>query len=196
MHDEDGKLVFPAVFLPVAESTGLIAAIDRWLLERVVDLLRERPEERYAIRLSAATLTDPSAGASAIGALRRERDVAERLIVEMVGADGSLSQRSTAHRLTECGCRLLLLGGGMPAGSLHYARSLPLWALKIHGSFTRDIEASERDFAVVRAFADASHALGIRSIAEFVETPSAAEALRAAGIDWGQGFHFGRPGPV
>jgi PAS domain S-box-containing protein len=196
MHDEDGKLVFPAVFLPVAESTGLIADIDRWLLERVIDLLRERPGEHFAIRLSAATLTDPTAGESAIGVLSQERDVAERLIVEMVGADRSLSQRSTAHRLTACGCRLLLLGTGMPSGSLHYARSLPLWAQKIHGSFTRDIEASASDRAVVRAIGDASRALGIRSIAEFVETAPAAEALRAAGIDWGQGFLFGRPGPV
>jgi EAL domain-containing protein (putative c-di-GMP-specific phosphodiesterase class I)/GGDEF domain-containing protein len=196
MHDEDGKLVFPAVFLPVAESTGLIAAIDRWLLERVIELLRERPDERFAIRLSAATLTEPSAGESAIGVLRRERDIAERLIVEMVGADGSLSQRSTAHRLSACGCRLLLLGAGMPSGAMHYARSLPLWAVKIHGSLTRDVEASDSARALVRAIGDATRAIGVRSIAEFVETASAAEALREAGIDLGEGFHFGRPGPV
>jgi PAS domain S-box-containing protein len=196
MEDEDGKLVFPAVFLPVAESTGLITAIDRWLLERVIDLLRERPDEHLAIRLSAATLTDPTAGESAIAVLRRERDVAERLIVEMVGTDGSFSQRSTAHRLTDCGCRLLLLGASVPSGAMHYARSLPLWAQRIHGSFTRDVEDSDRARAVVRALADALRALDIRSIAEFVETPSASAALRDAGIDWGQGFHFGRPGPV
>jgi EAL domain-containing protein (putative c-di-GMP-specific phosphodiesterase class I) len=196
MHDEDGKLVFPAVFLPVAESTGLIAGIDRWLLDRVLGLLRERPDERYAIRLSAATLADPTAGDAAVATLRGERDLAERLVVELVGADGSQPQRSTAHRLAECGCRLLLLNFGMAYGSLHHARSLPLWATKIHGSFTRDIVASERDRAVIRSIAQVARALGITTIAEFVETPAAAETLRELGIDDGQGFHFGRPGPV
>ena len=72
MHDEDGKLVFPAVFLPVAESTGMITAIDRWLLRRVRDLLVERPDERFAIRLSAATLGDRAARG------RRRRPAAPR----------------------------------------------------------------------------------------------------------------------
>jgi PAS domain S-box-containing protein len=196
MHDEDGKLVFPAVFLPVAESTGLISAIDRWLLERVRDLLRERPGERFAIRLSAATLADSTAGDAAVALVSDQRDIAERLVVELVGADGSLPQRSTAHRLAECGCRLLLLNFGMAYGSLHHARSLPLWATRIHGSFTRDIEASEADRAVIRAIAECAKVLGIATIAEFVETPGAAEALRQLGVDWGQGFHFGRPGPL
>jgi len=196
MHDEDGKLVFPAVFLPVAESTGLISAIDRWLLERVRDLLRERPDERFAIRLSAATLADSTAGDAAVALVRGQRDIAERLIIELVGADGSLPQRSTAHRLVECGCRLLLLNFGMAYGSLHHARSLPLWATKIHGSFTRDIEASEPDRAVIRAIAECAKALGIATIAEFVERPGAVAALRELGVDWGQGFHFGRPGPL
>jgi PAS domain S-box-containing protein len=196
MYDEDGKLVFPAVFLPVAESTGMISAIDRWLLERVRELLRERPDERFAIRLSAATLADSTAGDAAVALVRDQRDVAERLIIELVGTDGSLPQRSTAHRLAECGCELLLLNFGMAYGSLHNVRSLPLWATRIHGSFTRDVEASETDRAVVRAIAQAAKALGIATIAEFVETETAAQELRTLGIDFGQGFHFGRPGAV
>jgi PAS domain S-box-containing protein len=196
MHDEDGKLVFPAVFLPVAESTGLIAGIDRWLLDRVLGLLRERPGEHFAIRLSAATLADPAAGEAAIARLREDRELAERLVIELVGTDGSQPQRSTAHRLADCGCRLLLLNFGMAYGSLHHARSLPLWATKIHGSFTRDIEVSESDRAVIRAIAEAARALGITTIAEFVESAATAETLRDLGIDDGQGFHFGRPGPV
>jgi EAL domain-containing protein (putative c-di-GMP-specific phosphodiesterase class I) len=196
MHDEDGRLVFPAVFLPVAESTGLITAIDQWLLRRVRDLLHERPDERFAIRLSAATLGDPSAGDAAIALLRDDRAVAERLIVEIIGAEGSMRLRSTAHRLAECGCRLLLLNFGMAYGSLHHARNLPVSAVKIHGTFTRDIEAGERDRALIRAIADSARALGVTTIAEFVETQAVADVLRTLGVECGQGFHFGRPGPV
>jgi PAS domain S-box-containing protein len=196
MRGDDGKLVFPSVFLPVAESTGLIAAIDRWLLEHVRDLLRERPGERYAIRLSAATLADPAAGDAAVALLRGESATAERLTIEMAAGDASLPQRSTAHRLAECGCRLLLLNFGMAFGSLHHARKLPLSALKIHGSFTRDIEESERDRVIIRAVAECARALGVTTIGEFVESPVVAATLRDLGVDCGQGFHFGRPGPV
>jgi PAS domain S-box-containing protein len=196
MHDEDGKLVFPAVFLPVAESTGLITAIDRWLLRRVRDLLHERPDERFAIRLSAATLGDRSAGDAAVSLLRNDRDAAERLIIEILGAEGALPLRSTVHRLAQGGCKLLLLNFGMAFGSLYHARSLPVSALKIHGSFTRDIEAAERDRALIQAITHSASALGVTTIAEFVESAAVADLLRELGVECGQGFHFGRPGPV
>ena len=196
MHDEDGRLVFPAVFLPVAESTGLITAIDRWLMRRVRDLLSERPSERFAIRLSAATLADRSAGDAAVELLGSDRDAAERLTVEIVGAEGSLPLRSTTQRLARSGCRLLLLNFGMAFGSLHNARTLPVSGLKIHGSFTRDIATNERDQRLVGSIADSARALGVMTIAEFVETAEVAEVVRTLGVDCGQGFFFGRPGPV
>jgi PAS domain S-box-containing protein len=196
MHDEDGKLVFPAVFLPVAESTGLITAIDRWLLQRVRDLLRERPGERFAIRLSAATLGDRSAGDAAVALLRDDRDAAERLIIEILGAEGALPLRSTVQRLAQSGCKMLLLNFGMAFGSLYHARSLPVSALKIHGSFTRDIEAADRDRALIHAITKSASALGLTTIAEFVESAAVADLLRELGVECGQGFHFGRPGPV
>jgi len=196
MHDEDGKLVFPAVFLPVAESTGMITAIDRWLLRRVRDLLVERPDERFAIRLSAATLGDRATGDAAVDLLRRDRGVAERLTIEIVGAENPLPLRRTAHRLAQSGCRLLLLNFGMAFGSLYHARSLPVSAVKIHGSFTRDVEAVERDRALIRAVTASAGALGVTTIAEFVESQATADLLLELGVDCGQGFHFGRPGPV
>jgi PAS domain S-box-containing protein len=196
MHDEEGKLVFPAVFLPVAESTGMIIAIDRWLLRRVRDLLHERPGERFAIRLSAATLGDRATGDAAVELLRGDRDVAERLIIEILGAENALPLRRTAHRLVECGCRLMLLNFGMAFGSMYHARSLPISAVKIHGSFTRDIEASERDRALIRAVTEMARALGVTTIAEFVESRAVAGLLRELGVNCGQGFHLGRPGAL
>ena len=84
----------------------------------------------------------------------------------------------------------------MAFGSLYHARSLPVSAVKIHGSFTRDIEAVERDRALVRAVTASAGALGVTTIAEFVESQATADVLLGLGVDCGQGFHFGRPGPV
>jgi PAS domain S-box-containing protein len=196
MHDDEGKLVYPAVFLPVAESTGLILDIDRWLLRRALDLLRERSGERFAIRLSAATLTDRAASGRAAEVLAAEPALAARLIVEIVGAEAPVQLRAAANRLRECGCDLVLLNFGMAFGSLSDAKMLPVSAIKIHGSFVRDIETNEQDRAVIRAIADAARAYDRTTIAEFVESAEVAAVLRELGIDQGQGFHFGRPGPV
>jgi EAL domain-containing protein (putative c-di-GMP-specific phosphodiesterase class I) len=174
----------------------MITAIDRWLLRRVRDLLVERPDERFAIRLSAATLGDRATGDAAVDLLRRDRGVAERLTIEIVGAENPLPLRRTAHRLAQSGCRLLLLNFGMAFGSLYHARSLPVSAVKIHGSFTRDVEAVERDRALIRAVTASAGALGVTTIAEFVESQATADLLLELGVDCGQGFHFGRPGPV
>lgn len=196
MHDDDGKLVYPAVFLPVAESTGLILDIDRWLLRRVLVLLRERPSERFAVRLSAATLTDRIAAGRAAELLGADPDAASRLIVEIVGVEAPVQLRSAATQLRECGCDLVLLNFGMSFGSLYHAKMLPVSAIKLHGSFIRDIEDSEKDRAVIRAIAEAAHAYDRVTIAEFVESAELAEILRELGVDQGQGFYFGRPGPV
>jgi PAS domain S-box-containing protein len=196
LHDDDGKLVSPSVFLPVAESSGLIVDIDRWLLHRAMDLLRAHPGRRFAIRISAATLHDRRAGDAAVEILSADRDAAQRLLVEIVGAEAPLGLRSTAHRIREVGSRLLLLNFGLAFGSLHHARSLPISALKIHGSFVRDAERDDRELAVIRAIAEVARVYGVATIAELVETRELAHALRRAGVDYGQGFFFGRPEPV
>jgi EAL domain-containing protein (putative c-di-GMP-specific phosphodiesterase class I)/GGDEF domain-containing protein len=196
MHDDEGKLVYPAVFLPVAESTGLILDIDRWLLRRVLELLRERPAERFAVRLSAATLTDRASSDRAAELLAAEPEATRRLVIEIVGAEAPLQMRAAANQLRECGCDLVLLNFGTALGSLYHAKTLPVSAIKIHGSFIRDVEDSETDRAVIRAITEAAHAYDRITIAEFVESAELAEIVRGLGVDQGQGFHFGRPGPV
>jgi PAS domain S-box-containing protein len=196
LRDDAGKLVFPSVFLPVAESSGLIVDIDRWLLRRAIDLLREHPARRFAVRLSPATVLDRGAGDAAVAILAEDPDAAKRLIVEIVGAEAPLGMRSTVHRIRACGPQILLLNFGLAFGSLHHARTLPITAIKVHGSFVRGIERDEADRLVIAALAQMSRALGVATIAETVESETLAEALREAGIDYGQGFFFGRPEPV
>ena len=104
--------------------------------------------------------------------------------------------RSAATRLRACGCDLVLLNFGMSFGSLYHAKTLPVSAIKLRGSFVRDIEDSEKDRAVIRAIAEAAHAYDRITIVEFVESGELAEILRELGVDQGQGFFFGRPGPV
>jgi EAL domain-containing protein (putative c-di-GMP-specific phosphodiesterase class I) len=196
MLDEDGKLVFPSVFLPVAENSGLIVDIDRWLLRRAIALLSAHPEQRLAIRLSAASIMDRRAGDIVVGILAEDPDAAGRLIIEIVGAEAPLGMRSAVNRIRGCGAQVLLLNFGLAFGSLHHARTLPITAIKIHASFIRGADQDVRVRLILKAVADISRILGVATIAELVETEELAAALRDTGVDYGQGFFFGRPTAV
>jgi PAS domain S-box-containing protein len=196
MLDDDGKLVFPSAFLPVAENSGLILEIDRWLIRRAIALLNAHPGRRFAIRLSAASLMDRRAGDGVVELLAGDPEAARRLIVEIAGAEAPLGMRTTVNRIHGCGTQILLLNFGLAFGSLHHARTLPIAVIKIHGSFIRDAEDDVRLRLVLKGVADLSRSLGVATIAELVETEELATALRETGIDYGQGFFFGRPAPV
>lgn len=196
LRDDDGRLVYPSMFLPAAESTGRIIDIDRWLLRHAIDLLHRHPDRRFAIRLSAATVMNRVAAETATAMLEANRDAAERLIVEVTGADAPIGLRRTARQLRRCGCELLLLNFGLAFGSLQHARTLPISALKIHGSLVRDAQEDERDRAVLTAVAGLARLLGVITVAELVETAEAAEMLRRSGVDCAQGFFFARPQPL
>jgi PAS domain S-box-containing protein len=196
MLDEDGRLVFPSVFLPVAENSGLILEIDRWLLRRTITLLKAHPGGRFAIRLSAVSVIDRRAGEIVAGILAEDPDAARRLIVEIVGAEAPLAMRRTVERIRARGSQILLLNFGLAFGSLHHARTLPITAIKIHGSFVRGADQDVSVRHVIKAVADMARFLGVATIAELVESAELAAALRDAGVDYGQGFFFGRPSPV
>jgi EAL domain-containing protein (putative c-di-GMP-specific phosphodiesterase class I) len=148
------------------------------------------------MRLSAVSVIDRRAGEIVAGILAEDPDAARRLIVEIVGAEAPLAMRRTVERIRSCGSQILLLNFGLAFGSLHHARTLPITAIKIHGSFVRGADEDIRVRHIVKAVADLSRFLGVATIAELVESAELAAALRDAGVDYGQGFFFGRPSPV
>lgn len=200
MLDEHNELIMPSGFLPTADRFGLSAEIDKWVIVNAIDTLiaqrREMPNLRYSINLSGQTLTDPgicdlilqklvSTGLSA-DALTFE--VTETVaIADMAAAEAFLS------RLQQIGCRTALDDFGSGMASFAYLKDLPVDCVKIDGRFVKNLATSEVDQAMVKAMNEIAHALGKQTVAEFVENEQSFQLLVEYGVDYGQGYHLGRP---
>lgn len=201
MREEDGTIVAPGVFLPIAERFGLIGAIDRWVIGEAIRLCGEPRaiDLPFEINLSGRSLGDPElleyierqilAGAVDPASLVFE-------ITETAAIANMDEAQRFAYRLAGLGCRFALDDFGAGFGSFSYLKYLPLDMIKIDGDFIAHLPESPIDQRMVRAMVEVARGLGLQTIAEFVGNADTVRLLRDYGVDYGQGFHLGRPRPV
>jgi len=203
MLDDNGGLIMPGGFLPTAERFGLSLDIDRWVITNAIETLAEQreilPELCYTINLSAQTLNTPAICDLIQDKLRATGLDPAALIFE-VTETAAISDLNAAvallTRLRAIGCRTALDDFGSGMSSFAYLKELPVDIVKIDGRFVKHIATSAVDKAMVRAMNDIAHALGKETIAEFVEDEAAFQILIELGVDYGQGYHLGRPDMV
>ena len=200
LRDEHGTLIKPSGFLPAAERFGLCADIDRWVIVNAIRILAEQrrvsPGLRYSINLSGQTLSEPAICDLVIHALRRyELDPSALTfeVTETVAIANMALAESFLTKLREIGCSTALDDFGAGMSSFGYLRELPVDYVKIDGRFVHNLAVSVTDQAMVRAMNDIAHALGKKTVAEFVEDEVCFQLLREYGVDFAQGFHLGRP---
>jgi len=197
-HPERG-LVPPGDFIPLAEQSGLIVELGRWVLEQACRQAAAWPGVRMAVNLSTRQLGDRRLVADVTEALERTGlepgrltlEVTETLIMERLEASIELLEE-----LKALGVRLSLDDFGTGYSSLSYLERLPLDALKLDRSFVSGLGPDETEPAIVAAVIEMGRALGMTVIAEGVETEQQAARLRALGCVYAQGFHFARPLPA
>jgi EAL domain-containing protein (putative c-di-GMP-specific phosphodiesterase class I) len=200
---EDGALLAPAAFLAQAEEEGRIALVDAWVAEQAIRLLHADRAARGSLELacnvSATTLQDPRF-ADRLEALLHERpvrpgsltlEVTETAALRSLDAVSAVSARARA-----LGCRLALddFGAGF-AGFLHL-KQLELDVVKLDRALVGDVGERAADRRLVAAIVALAASLGVELIAEGIEDAATADALAGLGVPTGQGFHFGRPGPL
>jgi diguanylate cyclase (GGDEF)-like protein len=197
MRSEDG-LSLPGEFLPVAERLGLIHDIDRWVLRRAIGLLAAHPHIELEVNLSGRSLDDEEILDTIAAELERTGADAGRLVLEITET-ATIANLDDARRFAEAlsrlGCRFAIDDFGAGFGSFTYLKHLPAAYLKIDGDFVAS-PRSRTDDLVIEAIVGMARGLGKRTIAEFVGDDETIEMLRAAGIDYAQGFHIGRPFPA
>lgn len=199
MHDEAGRIVPPADFLPAADRFDLAPRVDRWVVEQALALLASRPELRWSVNLSPRSVADAEFGEWIVDAVRRTAPRAGALALE-VTETAVVRDLDVAAELLEdlrrLGCRAGLDDFGSGVASLGYLRRLPVDTVKLDGTLVREADRDPDDHAVLAAIAELARALGMRVIAEHVSRPSLLEMVRALGIGGAQGFALGRPEPV
>jgi diguanylate cyclase (GGDEF)-like protein/PAS domain S-box-containing protein len=202
-HPTRGQ-VSPADFIPVAEETGLIVPIGRWVLEHALSQLRawdtlSGEELTIAVNVSGRQLTSPSFHADVGAILARTAIDPSRLTLELTettllkDVDDAISR---LHALKELGVRLAIDDFGTGFSSLSYLQQFPVDEIKIDKSFVDQIAASERAVELVRSVVALGGALGLDTVAEGIEHQEQAQHLRAVGCGVGQGFLFSRPLPA
>jgi diguanylate cyclase (GGDEF)-like protein len=199
MHPTLG-LIGPDRFIPMAEETGLISAVTRWVLEVAVGQARAWGRAghglRIAVNLSACDLQEPSTSAYVRDLLERYAVAPTLLSLEItetaVMADPARALR-TLNELAEYGVDASLDDFGTGYSSLSYLRQLPLRELKIDASFVRGLTEVERDQAIVSSTIELGHRLGMRVVAEGVEDARTLDLLADLGCDEAQGFYLSRP---
>jgi diguanylate cyclase (GGDEF)-like protein/PAS domain S-box-containing protein len=200
LRDEHGALIMPNGFLPAAERFGLSADIDRWVIVNAIRILAERrheiPNLHYSLNLSGQTLSEPGVCDLVILELRRTGLDPAALtfeVTETVAIANMTLAETFLARLQQIGCSTALDDFGAGMSSFAYLRELPVNYVKIDGRFVKKLAANRTDQAMVRAMNDIAHALGKKTIAEFVEDEHCYRLLGEYGVDYAQGYHLGRP---
>ncbi|HLI58166.1 MAG TPA: EAL domain-containing protein [Solirubrobacteraceae bacterium] len=203
MRGEDERLLAPSAFLASAERFDLIGEVDRWVLARAVDLLHEHHragrEITLTVNLSGKTMNDESI-ARDLAAMIEARPIPRGALIVEVTETAAIADIERAARLARelrnLGCDFALDDFGAGFSSLHYLKHLEFDYLKIDGEFVVGLVANPADQLVVRAVVDIARGLGSRTIAEFVGDAETVSLLQDIGVDYGQGFHLGRPRPL
>lgn len=196
-------LLSPRDFLPLLEKTGLIVPVGRWVVEEACRQTaawshRFETQRRPIVtcNLSGRQLADPSFTAAVLDAVDRHDLEPWQLCLDIT--DDTLGYHreatwSALRGLKDAGVKLALDDFGQGEASLARLRELRLDILRLDRMFVIGIEHNAEDRAIVRHTAALAHELDCLALAEGVENEAQAERLAEAGVDLGQGFHFGRP---
>jgi EAL domain-containing protein (putative c-di-GMP-specific phosphodiesterase class I) len=198
MRDErTGQLVLPNYFIPIAERSGQIVEIDRWVIRECIRQLQRNPVmPPIAINVSGRTFDDPDMPRYIAEQLKAHGVEPGRLMVELTET-AALSDLIDAERfireLRELGCRICLDDFGAGFASFAYLKHIVVDTIKIDGMFIRDLAHDEQSQVFVRAMLEMARGLGVSSVAECVEDEATLEVLREFGVDMVQGYHLDRP---
>jgi diguanylate cyclase (GGDEF)-like protein/PAS domain S-box-containing protein len=200
LQSEDGDLIMPAGFMPAAERFGLLADIDRWVIKHAFALLSqlkafEQPA-RFSINLSGNILEDGQFidfVKQQIEYYKIKPSVLLFEVTESIAIANLQSASNILKALREFGCTTALDDFGVGYSSFTYLKELPVDFVKIDGSFVRDIGTNQLSLAFVKSMNDIAHAMGKKTIAEFVESQECLNKLKEIGVDYGQGYFLGKP---
>jgi EAL domain-containing protein (putative c-di-GMP-specific phosphodiesterase class I) len=202
-HPQRG-LVAPGEFIPIAEETGLIGAIDAWVLEQSC-------RQMVAWQIAGHTLRFVAVNVSSRLFSRGELDLRVAEVLRNTGLDPAHLELEVTEsavmenpdaalalleRLRALGIRLAIDDFGTGYSSLARLKRLPVHKLKLDQSFVSGLPHDQDDVAITRAVIALGHSMGLKVLAEGIEQLEQVELLQQLGCDHAQGYYFGRPQPA
>jgi diguanylate cyclase (GGDEF)-like protein/PAS domain S-box-containing protein len=191
------ELIMPGQFIPIAEKSGQILEIDRWVLRNSIALLANHPElNALSVNISGRSFDEPGLPQTIQQLLHEHKVAPQRLLIELTET-AAVSEMQDAQRFIEAlqhtGCIVCLDDFGTGFSTFAYLKYLGVEILKIDGMFIRDLPNNRDNQAFVKAMVDVGKGLNKVTVAEFVEDRETFEMLQKLGIDLAQGYYLDRP---
>ena len=204
LRERDGKIVEPANFLPTAERFEMNVNVDKWVVTNTFKWLSENPEhlsnlKRCSINLNCHSLADRDFTLFILNAFETFDIAYSKICFEVIESvaiikmDDTLAFMQTFKNL---GCTFSLDDFGSGFSSYNYLKSLPVDQVKIDGMFIKDMLNDNIDTAMVASIKDVAKAMGMQTVAEFVENEATMTQLGNMGIDFAQGYGVAMPAPL
>jgi diguanylate cyclase (GGDEF)-like protein/PAS domain S-box-containing protein len=203
MPDDEGDLLPPSSFLPVADHFGLMPSLDQWVIAHAIELLAARQEAGVRlgmeVNLSGTSIGDPAVIDFIAASVRNAGIDPTALIFEVTETEAIVNvdrARELSRQLSSLGCRFALDDFGAGFGSFYYLKHLPFDVVKIDGDFIKSLPTNTSDQLTVQAIVTIARGLDKRTVAEFVGDQRTVEMLTDLGVDFAQGYHIGKPEPA
>jgi diguanylate cyclase (GGDEF)-like protein/PAS domain S-box-containing protein len=200
---ENNEIIYPYKFLPVAEHSGSISDIDRWVICRAIRLIAEMhstgKNQYISANLSGKALVNPGLLSDIKQELSATAINPANLVLEITESAVIADLAKARHFITtikDMGCRFSLDDFGVGFSSLNRLKYLPVDYLKIDGGFICNLPNDPADQHIVRAIVEVARGLGKQTVAEFVGCEKTVQLLTEFGVDYAQGYHIGRPAAV
>ena len=201
MLDTDGKIIPPIKFIGAAERYHLIMDLDKWVILNALSLIAHPGSKAicngmFSINLSGESLGNLEFLSFVLDAVRSSTVDPTKLCFEVTETSAISNLNRASQFITEMkalGCKFSLDDFGSGLSSFAYLKALPIDFLKIDGAFVRNIAKDANDRAMVTAINQVGHALGIQTIAEFIENHEIQSILEEIGVDMGQGYFIHMP---
>ena len=203
MTGDDGKIIYPDEFLPLAHEFGLSSRIDLWVLEHTLAFMNQQrkilPGLRLAVNLSPVSVSRSPFPGEVERLLAQYHVEPWQLLFELTenhALNNPEQARHTLAHLQALGCRVAIDDFGTGYASYARLKTMNVDILKIDGSFIRNLLASSLDYQVVDSICRLARMKNMQVVAEYVESPEIRQAVIALGIDYLQGYDIGVPVPL
>jgi EAL domain-containing protein (putative c-di-GMP-specific phosphodiesterase class I) len=201
----EGVVTSIAGFLDAAERYQLLERLDTWVLEHVLAVLAPSARQlhavgaTFAVNITGQSLSQPEF-ADFVRTQIKLHDIPGGMLdfelTETAAVRNLKATRRFISRMEEIGARVALDDFGTGLSSLMHLKDLDVHCIKIDGKFVRDVLSNSRSRALIRALVQIAGEIGLETVAEFVESEEIASSVRELGVQFAQGYFYGRPRPL
>jgi diguanylate cyclase (GGDEF)-like protein len=199
LNNSQGEVISPHAFLPTAERYHMMPEIDRYVMSKLFSSMGGHRDRVYSVNLSGQTISDYSLVEFVNKMLNRYVFNPHCITFEVTETAAMSDFHGTIevmHALKALGFQFSLDDFGTGLSSFTYLKELPLDAVKIDGSFVRDIEHDKISYQMVKSIHEIGQAMGLKTVAEYVESHEIYQCLSDIGVHFAQGYYIHKPEPL